>query len=61
MWVSHGVGLGRVLRHAGVAVDSARMALGLQALTLIDVSQRDQVCHALQATWLSRAEDIPVF
>ncbi len=61
MWVSHGVGLGRVLRRAGVAVDSARMALGLQALTLIDVSQRDQVCHALQATWLSRAEDIPVF
>ena len=61
MWVSHGVGLGRVLRRAGVAVDSARMALGLQALTLIDMSQRDQVCHALQATWLSRAEDIPVF
>jgi len=61
MWVSHGVGLGRVLRRAGVAVDSARMALGLQALTLIDVSQRDQVCHALEATWLSRAEDIPVF
>ena len=30
MWVSHGVGLGRVLRRAGVAVDSARMALGLQ-------------------------------
>jgi uncharacterized protein with von Willebrand factor type A (vWA) domain len=61
MWVSHGVGLGRVLRRAGVAVDSARMALGLQALTLIDIAQRDQVCHALEATWLSRAEDIPIF
>ncbi len=61
MWVSHGVGLGRVLRRAGVPVDSARMALGLQALTLIDVSKRHEVCDALEATWLSRAEDIPVF
>lgn len=61
MWASHWVGLGRVLRRAGVAVDSARMALGLQALTLIDVSQRDDVCHALEATWLSQAEDIPIF
>ncbi len=61
MWVSHWVGLGRVLRRAGVAVDSSRIALGLQALTLIDVSQRDEVCHALEATWLSQAEDRPIF
>ena len=61
MWASHWVGLGRVLRRAGVAVDSSRIALGLQALTLIDVSQRDDVCHALEATWLSQAEDLPIF
>ena len=61
MWASHWVGLGRVLRRAGVAVDSSRIALGLQALTLIDVSQRDDVCHALEATWLSQAEHLPIF
>ncbi|MCZ2407793.1 MAG: VWA domain-containing protein [Burkholderiales bacterium] len=52
---------GRALRRAGVPVDAARLALAPQALGCVDLGRRDDVCAALEAVLVSRAQDRAVF
>lgn len=54
-------GFGRMLRRAGLPVDSARISLAQQALGLIDVGRKSDVEAALRAVLVSRQEDQPVF
>ena len=54
-------GFGRTLRRAGIAVDSARMALASEALTLVDLGRRDDVGAALEAVLVSQQRDRDVF
>jgi uncharacterized protein with von Willebrand factor type A (vWA) domain len=54
-------GFCRTLRRAGLPVDSRRIALAQQALRLVDIGERHQVCAALEAVLVSRPEDRPVF
>jgi uncharacterized protein with von Willebrand factor type A (vWA) domain len=54
-------GFGRLLRRAGLAVDSARIALAHQCLNLIDIGQRRDVRGALQTVLVTREEDLHVF
>ncbi len=53
-------GFGRALRRAGVRVDAARMALAQQALLLVGLERAD-FRAALEAVFVSRAEDRAVF
>lgn len=55
------LGFGRLLRRAGLPVDSARIALAQEALELIDIGQRPDVHAALQTVLVSRQEDQGVF
>jgi len=55
------VDFGRVLRQAGMPVDSQRIGVAQQALTLVDLSSKAAVCDALLACLLSRIEDRPTF
>lgn len=52
---------GRALRRAGVAVDSARIALATEAATLVGVERKDDLMAALEATLVSREADRAVF
>ncbi len=52
---------GRSLRRAGIAVDSARMALAIEALMLVDLGHRDDVCAALESVLVSQERDRDVF
>jgi uncharacterized protein with von Willebrand factor type A (vWA) domain len=54
-------GFGRSLRRAGIAVDSARIALASEALTLVDLGRRGDVSAALQAVLVSQERDRDVF
>lgn len=54
-------GFGRALRRAGVVVDSARMALAQDALLLVGLARRDDVCAALEAVLVGREQDRLVF
>lgn len=54
-------GFCRTLRRAGLPVDSRRIALAQQALLLVDIGERHQVCAALEAVLVSRPEDRSVF
>ena len=54
-------GFGRALRRAGIAVDSARMALAGEALLLVDLARRDDTQAALEAVLVSREQDRLVF
>jgi uncharacterized protein len=54
-------GFGRSLRRAGIPVDSARMALASEALTLVDLGRREDVGAALEAVLVSQARDRDVF
>lgn len=54
-------GFGRALRRAGVQVDSARIALGIQAAGLVGVDRRDDLGAALEAVMLGREQDRLVF
>ncbi len=53
-------GFGRALRHAGVPVDAARMALAQQALLLVGLARQDMAA-ALEAVLISREQDRQVF
>ena len=53
--------LGRQLRHAGLPIDSTRMALAVSALGLVALDRCDDVRDALEAVFLSREEDRYVF
>lgn len=52
---------GRVLRAAGLAVGSDRIALALQALQLDGLGSRDDLHSVLAACLLERIEDRPLF
>lgn len=52
---------GRTLRHAGVQVDSARMALSTQAAMLVGLSNKDDLSAALEAVLVSCEQDRMVF
>lgn len=54
-------GFGRSLRRAGIALDSARMALASEALMLVDLGRRDDVGAALEAVLISQQRDRDVF
>ena len=55
------VGFGRALRRAGLAVDSARIALALEAAQCIDLGRREDLAAALEAVLLSREADRQLF
>ena len=55
------VGFCRALRCAGVPLDSARMALALEAALWIGVSRKDDFAAALEAVLISRPQDREVF
>ena len=55
------VGFGRALRRAGVAVDAHRIALSIEAAVLVGVEARDDLCAAMEAVMISRAQDRAVF
>jgi uncharacterized protein with von Willebrand factor type A (vWA) domain len=55
------VDFGRALRQAGMPVDSQRMGVAQQALTLVELSSKAAVRDALEACLLSRTEDHPTF
>lgn len=52
---------GRALRRAGVAVDSARIALATEAAVVVGVSRKDDLQAALEATLVAQAQDRAVF
>ncbi len=54
-------GFGRTLRRAGIAVDSARMALASDALALVGLARREDVGAALEAVLVSLERDRDVF
>jgi len=54
-------GFGRSLRRAGMLVDSARMALAGEAVTLVDIGRREDVAAALEAVMVCREQDRTVF
>lgn len=54
-------GFGRMLRRAGLPVDSARISLAQQALALVDIGHKPDVEAALRAVLVSRQEDQHVF
>ena len=54
-------GFGRALRRAGLAMDSARMALAAEALVLVGPERRDDVGAALEAVMVCREQDRLVF
>ncbi len=49
--------LGRALRHAGLPLDSARIALAQQAVAWVGLQHRDDLCAALESVWVQRASD----
>ena len=54
-------GFGRALRRAGVPVDSARIALGIEASQLVGLERRDDLGAALESVLVGREEDRFVF
>lgn len=52
---------GRTLRHAGVQVDSARIALSTKAALLVGLTCKDDLSAALEAVLVSREQDRMVF
>ena len=52
---------GRTLRHAGIQVDSARVALSTQAALLVGLSSKADLSAALEAVLVSREQDRVVF
>jgi len=49
--------LGRALRHAGLPLDSARIAWGHQAAAWVGLQHREDVRAALEAVWVQQAAD----
>jgi uncharacterized protein with von Willebrand factor type A (vWA) domain len=54
-------GFGRALRRAGVPVDSARIALAQEAVSLVGLGERLDFSAALEAVLVSREQDRAVF
>ncbi|MCD8505009.1 MAG: VWA domain-containing protein [Burkholderiaceae bacterium] len=55
------IGFGRMLRRAGLPIDSARISLAQQALGMVDLGRKSDVEAALRAVLVSRQEDQHVF
>ncbi|MFZ4285199.1 vWA domain-containing protein [Variovorax sp. HJSM1_2] len=55
------VGFGRSLRRAGVRIDSARLALAVDAVQAVGLGAKDDVSAALEAVLVSREQDRMVF
>jgi uncharacterized protein with von Willebrand factor type A (vWA) domain len=55
------VGFSRTLRRAGVRIDSARMALAVDAVQMVGLGAKDDVSAALEAVLVSREQDRMVF
>ena len=51
----------RLLRRLGSDVQAARASVAAEALTLVDIRNRDDFYHALRALLVRRIEDLPVF
>lgn len=54
-------GFGRLLRRAGVPMDSARIALATTAALTVGLTRRDDLRAALAAVLVSRQQDLVVF
>ncbi|RYY82192.1 MAG: VWA domain-containing protein [Comamonadaceae bacterium] len=54
-------GFGRALRRAGLRVDSARIALAIEATQLVGVASREDLGAALEAVLVAREADRAVF
>ena len=55
------LGFGRALRRAGVPMDSSRIALALESMRWVNLSNRHDVCAAFEAVMVSRESDRAVF
>jgi uncharacterized protein with von Willebrand factor type A (vWA) domain len=55
------VGFSRTLRRAGVRIDSARMALAVDAVQMVGLGAKDDVSAALETVLVSREQDRMVF
>jgi uncharacterized protein with von Willebrand factor type A (vWA) domain len=55
------VRFGRLLRAAGLSVGPGRILVGMDALTVIDVTRREDVFWALHASWVRKPEDRDVY
>ncbi len=55
------VGFSRTLRRAGVRIDSARMALAVDAVQAVGLGAKDDVSAALETVLVSREQDRMVF
>jgi uncharacterized protein with von Willebrand factor type A (vWA) domain len=51
----------RLLRRTGLSVGAAESLAAIEALTLIDISDRDRVHDALRAVMIRRHEELPLF
>lgn len=54
-------GFGRALRRAGVPMDAARISLAVEAALLVGVGDRSDLCAAMEAVMVARAQDRGVF
>ena len=54
-------GFGRALRRAGVPVDASRIALAIEAATLVGVGSRHDLSAAMESVMVARAQDREVF
>ena len=55
------LGFGRALRRAGVPIDSSKIALALQAMTLINVDHQEECKSALFSTLIHEKHDQAIF
>ena len=55
------VGLGRALRRAGVNIDSQRMALAIEAASLVGLERKNDLHAALATVLIQRQQDMEVF
>lgn len=55
------LGFGRALRRAGVPMDSSRIALALESMRWVNLSNRHDVCASFEAVMVSRESDRAVF
>lgn len=55
------VGFGRTLRRAGFPMDSERISLALESALLIGLDDKEDFRAALEATLMSRQQDLEVF
>ncbi|NBV88313.1 MAG: hypothetical protein EBR88_02185, partial [Betaproteobacteria bacterium] len=55
------LGFGRMLRRAGLPIDSSRMTLAVRAVELVGVERRGDLKAALETVLVSRSQDREVF